>query len=263
MRQIWGMTPDPMIVHLLSEAHALETALGQALASVDGDEAAFARPRIERIEARLDDLGDQRRGRRQAYAVAQTALGQLAAAGRGPIDRLLGGGVDARALRAARDAIGAEAYAIGTYAALEALATDAGDHATAALAREHHDAHDRLLFDLRARVPALARSAAAAATDVGEPSDLVRAATERARQAAEEVRALLPQEPDRDPEPPASPPATDLPIPGYARLRVGEVLPLLAGLSAEELEQIESYERTHRSRRRVLDEIKRRRESGP
>ncbi len=250
-----------MIVHLLGEAHALETALAQALAGVDEDEAAFTRPRVERIEARLEDLGDQRRGRRQAYAVAQTALGQLAAAGRGPIDRLLGGGVDARALRAARDAIGAEAYAIGTYAALEALATDAGDDETARLAREHHDTHDRLLFDLRAKVPGLARAAAAtAASGGGEPSDLVRAATERARQAAEEVRAMLPQEPERDPEPPASPPASDLPIPGYARLRVADVIARLDGLSVEELDRVESYERTHRSRRRVLDEIKRLRE---
>ena len=257
------MTGDALLVQLLGEAHAQETSLGQALAGVDEAYADVARSRADRIEERLVALGDTRRGRRQAYAVAQTALGQLAAAGRGPVDRLLGGGPDARALRSARDALAETAYAVGTYAALEALANDAADVETAGLAREHHDAHDKVLDELRARIPGLAR--VAATTPPPEPSDLVRAATERARQAAEEVRARLPQEPKEDVEEPAEPAlaAGELPIPGYAKLRVGEVLPRLDGLSPAELDAIETYERMHRSRRRVLAEIARLRTQFP
>ena len=252
------MTGDPLLIQLLGEAHALETALAQTLAAVDEAFAGDARSRTQRIEDRLVALGDTRKGRRQAFAVAQTALGQLAAASRGPMDRLLGGGADARALRGARDALGATAYAVGTYAALEALANDAGDDATAALAREHHDAHDRALEDLRARVPGLAR--VAATMPPPEASDLVRAATERARQAAEEVRAMLPQDPPADEEDDL--PAGELPIEDYATLRVAEVLPRLEGLTSAELDEIERFERRHRSRRRVLDAIARLRDDG-
>ena len=257
------MTGDALLIQLLGEAHALETALAQTLTVVDDAFAGDARSRTQRIEERLVALGDTRKGRRQAYAVAQTALGQLAAASRGPVDRFLGGGPDARALRGARDALAGTAYAIGSYAALEALANDAGDDATAALAREHHDAHDRALEDLRARVPGLAR--VAAATPPPEASDLVRAATERARQAAEEVRAMLPQDEPREEDEDEDEdelPAGELPIAGYATLRVTEVLPRLEGLTSAELDQIERFERRHRSRRRVLEAIARLRDGG-
>jgi ferritin-like metal-binding protein YciE len=49
--------------------------------------------------------------------------------------------------------------------------------------------------------------------------------------------------------------AAALPVEGYATMRVSDLLPRLAGLSPEELDQVEEYERGHRARSTVLTRI--------
>ena len=55
---------------------------------------------------------------------------------------------------------------------------------------------------------------------------------------------------------------SELPIKGYEALRVADLLPRLAGLSPEDLDRVEEYERGHRARSTVLARIEALRQRG-
>ncbi len=62
-----------------------------------------------------------------------------------------------------------------------------------------------------------------------------------------------------DPEPAADPAPVlddaDLAVPGYDSLAASQVIPRLAGLSADELEQVREYESAKRGRKTILNKI--------
>ena len=175
------MTSEQKIVQYLNEAHALEAALVQTLTAhiamtPEGpyrdllerhlDE---TREQAERILGRLGELGEGRNPLQLVYGVAQTAIGQVIAAGKFPIDLLRGTGGEEKLLKNARDEASTEALEIATYDSIEAFATAAGDDRTAVLAREHRAQEETFLAQLREQIGELARAVHAAEVD-GDPS---------------------------------------------------------------------------------------------
>jgi ferritin-like metal-binding protein YciE len=286
------VTPEQKIVQALAEAQGLESALLQTLTAhvaitprseyrtLLERHADETRTQLDRIASRLADLGEGRNPLQLAYGVAQTAVGQLVAAGKFPLDLLRGAGGEDRLLKNAKDEAASEALEIATYDALEALAQAAGDDETAALAREHRGQEEAMLRDLRELLPQLARDAYAA--DVGDepsggapsvgPADVATGAVEAARAAASAVRsvasavpgapsAAAPAPPTPEQTAPAGtgqPPAgtaQELPIEDYDSLTVEQVLPKLRLLTATALARVEEHERAGRARKRVLERI--------
>jgi ferritin-like metal-binding protein YciE len=175
------MTSEQKIVQYLNEAHALEAALVQTLTAhiamtPEGpyrdllerhlDE---TRAQAERILGRLSDLGESRNPLELIYGIAQTAIGQVIAAGKFPLDLIRGTGGEEKLLKNARDEAASEALEIATYDSLEAFATAAGDDKTAVLAREHRTQEEVFLADLREMIGELSRAVHAAEVD-GDPS---------------------------------------------------------------------------------------------
>ena len=254
------VSPEDKIVQALMEAHALEAALLQTLTAhvaitprseyrdLLERHADETRTHLDRVGARLRELGQARNPLQLAYGVAQTAVGQLVAAGKFPVDLLRGTGSEDKLLKNAKDEAASEALEIATYDALEALATAAGDDETAALAREHRAEEEAMLAGLRELLPQLARDAYAADVE-GEPGDAPPAprseagggpAIAKARAVASEVRQV------RD---------ATLPIEGYDELTVDQIVPKLRLLTANGLARIEEHERAGRQRKRILDRV--------
>jgi ferritin-like metal-binding protein YciE len=171
------MTSEQKIVQYLNEAHAVEAALVQTLTAhiamtPEGpyrdllerhlDE---TRAQAERILGRLSELGEGRNPIQLVYGIAQTALGQVVAAGKFPIDLLRGSGGEEKLLKNARDEAASEALEIATYDSLEALAVAGGDEKTAVLAREHRTQEETFLAQLREQIGELTRAVHAAEVD--------------------------------------------------------------------------------------------------
>jgi ferritin-like metal-binding protein YciE len=290
------MNPDQKISQYLNEAHALEGALLQTLSahiamtprseyrSLLERHVDETREHAERLLRRLADLDEAPGGLQVVYGVAQTAVGQMLAAAKFPLDLLRGSGGEEKLLKNAKDEVASEALEIATYDALEALAEAAGDDETAELAREHRADEEAFLSDLRELLPQLARDVLGASGGSVSPSlDLGQTgAVEAARSAASEVRESVDDAAERvsrrardtarripAPEP-ASPrpggeaeaPAggAEAPIEGYEELTVEQILPKLRLLTATELARVEEFERAHRGRKRVLDRVAKLRE---
>jgi ferritin-like metal-binding protein YciE len=261
------VTPEEKTVQLLEEAQALEGALLQTLTAhvaitprseyrdLLERHAEETRAHLDRLGARLAELGEGRNPLQVAYGVAQTAVGQLIAAGKFPIDLLRGTGSEDRLLKNARDEAASEALEIATYDALEALAEAAGDDETATLAREHREQEEAMLAGLRGVIGQLARDAYAADVedDQDEPSPAPAAGT-------------APPAPDTPARPPAEAVAAAravasqvrdarLPIEDYDALTADQIVPKLRLLTANGLKRVEEHERAGRGRKRVLERI--------
>lgn len=299
------MTSEQKIVQYLSEAHALEGALVQTLTAHIGMTPAGpyrdllerhldeTRHHAERVLRRLSDLGESRSPLELVYGIAQTAIGQVVAAGKFPLDLLRGTSGEEKLVKNAKDEAASEGLEIATYDALEALATAAGDEQTATLAREHRAEEEAFLADLRDLIPQLAQAvhaadvdgdgaydvtttgaadaagsvqaaARAAAADVqrtarravddGEES-LEDAAERVSRRAREAARSAPPQRggEERGAEDRGTEP--DVPIEDYDELTVAQILPKLRLLGQRDLERIEAHEREHGGRKRILDRV--------
>jgi ferritin-like metal-binding protein YciE len=196
------MNAEQKIVQYLTEAHATESALLQTLTahiaitprseyrSLLERHADETREQAERILGRLADLGETRNPVQLVYGVAQTAVGQLIAAGKFPLDLLRGSGGEEKLLKNAKDEAASEALEIATYDALEALAQAAGDDETAELAREHREQEEAFLRDLRAIIPQLTRDVFEAEVEDAPSVDVSgTGAVEAARTAATQVRS--------------------------------------------------------------------------
>lgn len=59
-----------------------------------------------------------------------------------------------------------------------------------------------------------------------------------------------------EPPPPVVPEPSGLAIPGYDSLAASQVVPRLAGLSAEELAAVHAYESAHRARQTILNRVR-------
>ena len=194
------MTSEQKTVQYLNEAHALEAALVQTLTAhiAMTPEGPYrdllerhlgeTRAQAERILRRLSELGESRNPIELVYGIAQTAIGQVVAAAKFPLDLLRGTGGEEKLLKNARDEAASEALEIATYDSLEAFATAAGDEKTAVLAREHRTQEEAFLSDLREQIRELSVAVYAAEVE-GDPSyDLsTTAAAQAARGLASEV----------------------------------------------------------------------------
>jgi ferritin-like metal-binding protein YciE len=176
-----------LVVRYLNEAHATEGALVTTLTAhlsitppgsyrkLLERHLAETREHAEAIERRLSELGATTSVIQAGTGLVQTAIGQVLALSKGPIDLLRGGSREEKLLKNAKDECATEALEIATYDALEALARAVGDDQTASLARRHRAQEERMLEGLRAELPGLTKATAKSlAADAVQPSSRAR-----------------------------------------------------------------------------------------
>jgi ferritin-like metal-binding protein YciE len=222
------------IVQYLNEAHATETALVRVLQSQitmtprGGYRDALERHLKEtqdharRVEQRLTDLGDSSNPISATIGVVESALGQVLALSKTPLDLLRGNGGKEKVLKNAKDACATEALEIATYLALEELAEELGDALTAELARDIRADEERMLATVQNEIPALTKAVARSEGYV--------AATGAAPQAG----------------------AAE-PWPGYDRQPTDEIITKLARFDEDVRARVARYERTHKKRQTVIE----------
>ncbi len=266
------------IVQYLHEAQAMELALVrtlQAHAAITPTGAyrraldrhlRETRGHADGIARRLRELDEGPSIASAGIGLAQRLVGQLVSIGKAPLDMIRGGSPEEKLLKNAKDECASEALEIATYDALEQLARQARDTATARLAADHRADEERMLTALREQLPQL--TAAVVGAEVrGEPTYDVsrtgaaqtmrrarRAAGERthdavdgARRATGTLSATQEREEHRSP------------LSGYDELSVEDVTGRLADLTPAQLRHVATYERAHKSRRGVLDAVDQRR----
>ncbi len=207
------------------------------------------RGHADRVQQRIRELQDGRANPLEAGTrLAQSAVAQLLAVGRFPVDLARGTSGEERVLKNAKDAIRNEALEIATYTALELLADRVGDERTAGLARDILVDERRMLDRVLEELPRLTGDVVEA--HVGGRGSYDVSTTG----AADAVRAI------RTPAPSS---AEDLPLRGYDELSAETIIAKLPELSQPELGVIERYERSRRDRATVRDRIAALREDEP
>jgi len=173
-------TANQKIVQYLDEAQATERALVRVLQSQiamaprgsyrSALEAHLRQTRdhAERVAARLNELGHGANPLQAVVGAAETLIGQALALGKTPLDLLRGSGGEEKVLKNAKDACATEALEIATYTALERLARDVGDDATARLAASIRTDEERMLERVLAEIPKLTSAVVRADVD-GRP----------------------------------------------------------------------------------------------
>ena len=195
--------------------------------------------------------------------LAQRTVGQLLALGKAPLDMFArGGSPEEKLLKNAKDECATEALEIATYDALEQLARQAGDTATAKLAASHRTDEERMLAALREQLPQLTAAVVGsevrgegsydvATTGAGQTARKTRrAAAELAQDAAHGVRSAtgtLSDAQEREEH--------RSPLPNYDELTVEDVTSRLDDLTPAQLRHVATYERAHKRRRGVLDAV--------
>jgi ferritin-like metal-binding protein YciE len=162
------MKPETQkIVQYLDEAHATEVGLVRvlqsqiAMAPRGSYRTALARHLTEtrdharRVEARLRELGRGGNPIQAGIGVAETMIAQGLAIAKTPLDLLRGTGGEEKVLKNAKDAAATEALEIATYTAIERLASDVGDDATARLAASIRADEERMLTRVLEEIPKL------------------------------------------------------------------------------------------------------------
>ncbi|MCK9250886.1 MAG: ferritin-like domain-containing protein [Solirubrobacteraceae bacterium] len=169
------------IAQVLNEAHASEVALVRVLQTqiamtprgrlrtaleTHRDE---TRDHAARLRRRLDALGARSSPAQLIFGAAETAVGQMLALAKTPVDLLRGTGGEEQLLKNAKDAVATEALEIATYTAIEALAREVDDERTASLAASIRADEERMLDRLLREIPTLTKAVVRA--DVrGRPS---------------------------------------------------------------------------------------------
>jgi ferritin-like metal-binding protein YciE len=270
-----------LVAQYLGEAHATETALVTTLqAHITMTPQGSYRRLLERhlaetrqhagaIERRLGELGEGRGLVGTAVALVETAIGQVLALSKGPVDLLRGASGEEKLLKNAKDECATEALEIATYDALEAAARAVGDDETLELARRHRAQEEQMLEGLRAEIPRLTAAtirervggetlydlsetgAADNVRDLGRRSR--RFARDAAGAAADAAEAAGGAAPGRGEEGAAD--EETAPLPNYDRLSAAQVIARLRDLPTEELDAVAAYERGHRARSTVLSRV--------
>lgn len=222
------------IVQYLAEAHSNETALIQTLAAHikiaepgpyrSGLEAHLRETQVhaQRVQQRLRELGAHKNLFAVGFGLAQNVVTNTLAMAKAPVDMIRGGDRKEKMLKNARDEMMTEILEIATYDALERMARNVGDDATAELAADIRGDEERMLENLRNEIPNL--------TDA-----VVRS------QVPVRSRPVLTKE--------------DLPIPDYDSLTAQQITKKLTGLTQEELAQVQAYESANEERKTILERI--------
>jgi ferritin-like metal-binding protein YciE len=264
---------EQKIVQYLNEAHASEVALVSVLRSQismapggsyrDGLEKHLeeTRDHAERIQQRLDELGEGASPLQAVVGFTETMIGQGLALAKAPFDLMRGSGDEEKTLKNAKDACATEALEIATYTALERLASRVGDSQTARLAASIRGDEERMLQRLTSEISELTDAvvgADIAETDIVEPP-APSAATSRTRQRARQTRQTRratrtrsttttrqrPTAPRRAHEPRE-------PWPGYDELTVDRIDAVLRDGDDQLAREVAAYERAHQRRPAVL-----------
>jgi ferritin-like metal-binding protein YciE len=263
------MAGSERVLRELTVVHSIELALVQTLtAHVAVTPRGAYRELLERhlgetrrqataIQRRTEELGVARNPLQVAVGAAEAVVGQALALGKAPLDLLRGSSAEEKLLKNARDEATSEMLEIASYDALEALADEVGDEATATLAREHRAEEERTLSELRELIPGLARDVISAELRGQSTYDVASTGAADAVRAA--TRLVFGDRGTPEPTAPAGsagPADPAFPIAGYESLPAVDVLPRLYGLSPAELAQVDAYEREHRGRKRILERIR-------
>jgi ferritin-like metal-binding protein YciE len=282
------------IVQYLNEAHATEQALVRVLQSQIAmtprgsyrsaleTHLRETRDHAARVERRLQALGQGGNPVAAIVGAIETAVGQVLALGKTPLDLLRGSGGEEKVLKNAKDACATEALEIATYTSLERLATEVGDDETARLAAsilaDEEKMLQRVLRELPRLTDAVVRAdvegspsyditttgAADTAREAGEATkETVRktaGATKRAARQARKVPGVAQAEGQIKG---AVASERDLPIARYDSLTADEIVKRLNELSQIDLAKVDSYERRGQNRSTILGRISTLRTSEP
>jgi ferritin-like metal-binding protein YciE len=278
--------PEQKVTQHLNVAHATELALAQtlrahiAITPRGSYRTALERhleetkDHAERVQKRLGQLGESRNPVQAGLALLDTAVGQVFALSKGPIDLLRGTSAEEKLLRNARDEIATEGFEIGVYIEVEHVARAAGDDATADLAVRIRRDEEEMLERLKSEIPKLA--AASVRADVkGVPAydptttgaaDAARAAGRTGKAAAREAGSRAKATARQARKVPgvaqaegevkgAVASADDLAIPDYDSKTAAEIVGALGELSQIDLGKVDAYERRHDNRSTILQKI--------
>jgi ferritin-like metal-binding protein YciE len=238
-----------------------------------------------RLSRRIGELSVGRNPAGLVVGLAEGVLGQALALAKTPLDLVRGSGGEEKVLKNAKDAAATESLEIATYTAIERLAQSVGDDKTAQLAQSIRADEEKMLARIMREIPALTDAVVraqlkddpsyevrktGAADAVRETSDRIEdaardagaAARRTARQARKvpgvaqaegQVKGAVADEEDR---------ATvlsrietlrgDEPWPGYDELNVSDVQAALSTRDDRQIEQVRSYESSHKNRAGVI-----------
>jgi ferritin-like metal-binding protein YciE len=250
-----------LLIKQLEEAHATEQALITNLrAHIAMTPRGSYRASLERhlsetqqheraVARRIREIGRDRGLVNFAYGAVSTVVGQALVLTKGPLDLLRGGPRgEEKLLKNARDEVATEALEIAIYDAIEALAKEGGDNATARLAASHRADEERMLGELREHLPPLALAVAEIQAG-GTPSydwsttgaaDTARSTAKRTRRRANATRRPRIKK-------------TQAPTSDYDRLTASEVVGKLTDFTQAQLTETVAYERANRKRATVIE----------
>jgi ferritin-like metal-binding protein YciE len=277
---------EEKVLQYLNEAHASEMALtrvlqSQTLMTPKGRYRTLleshlkeTRDHARRVEKRMAQLGRGREPLQAILGFAESTLGQFLALGKAPLDLIRGTGGEEKVLKNAKDTCATEAWEIATYTAIERLARDVKDDATARLAASIRSEEERMLNRVLGEIPRLTDAVVASelkgagSYDIGETgaADALRDAGAAVKQSAGTVELQARRKARQARKVPgvartegqikgivAS--AADLPIPHYDKLTAAEIVERLPELSQIDLAKVEAYERKHQKRATILTRI--------
>jgi ferritin-like metal-binding protein YciE len=274
------------IVQYLNEAHASELALVRQLQAQiamtptgryrDGLENHLEETRghAERLEVRLQELGQGDNPLQMGLGLVQTVIGQVLALTKTPVDLVRGSGGEEKVLKNAKDSCAAEAQEIATYTALVRLAQITGDTKTERLAGSVLQDEQRMLDRLLKEIPRLTDTVGRAEFD-GEGSydvsetgaaDAARKAGKTAKRTASRGAGQAKRTARQARKVPGVARAegtakgavaaeSDLAIANYDSLSADEVLSKLTELSQVDLAKVNAYERKNQNRSTVTSRI--------
>ena len=274
------------IVQYLNEAHASELALVRQLQAQiamtpkgsyrDGLETHLdeTRRHAERLEARLNELGEGNNPLQAGIGAIESLIGQALALTKTPLDLVRGSGGEEKVLKNAKDSCAAEALEIATYTAIARLARIAGDTKTERLANSLMADEQRMLDRLSKEIPRLTDAMARAEFD-GEGSyevtetgaaDAVRKAGGAAKRSARRGAGQAKRTSRQARKVPGVARAegtvkgavaseSDLAIANYDSLSADEVQEKLSELSQIDLAKVKAYESKNQSRSTVTARI--------
>jgi ferritin-like metal-binding protein YciE len=275
------------VVQYLDEAHATE----QALVRVLQEQIAMTprgsyrtalethlgetRNHAERVARRLESLGHGANPLTLVAGAVETAIGQMLALGKTPLDLLRGSGGEEKVLKNAKDACATEALEIATYTALERLAADVGDEETAKLAASIRAEEEKMLQRVLRELPKLTDAVVGAdvkgrgsydvtTTGAAEGSKrTARRAGAAAKKTARQARKVPGVAQAEGELKGAAASERDLPIARYDKLTAEEIAKRLSELSQIDLAKVDAYERRGQNRSTILGRISTLRTSEP
>jgi ferritin-like metal-binding protein YciE len=270
-----AQTEQTKLRQYLNEAHATEVALVRVLQSQiamtpsgsyrSGLESHLAETRehADRVQRRLQELGQTSSPVSAAVGAVETVVGQALALAKTPLDLVRGKGGEEKVLKNAKDAAATEALEIATYTAIERLAKAVGDDKTAKLAASIRADEERMLQRVLREIPKLTNAVVGAEID-DDPSydvaqtgagEAVKSAAKTAKRAARQARKVPGVAQAEGQVKGAVADASDLAIARYEALTADEITSRLSELSQVELAKVEGYERRHENRATVLDRV--------